>query len=67
MTHKDYELIVKALKTAADRIRICEPEDAQKDLLDGIGYAADYLVDSLASDNPRFDRTKFLKACGIAE
>lgn len=65
MTRKDYELLAKALKTATDRVRICEPENAQKDILDGIGYAADYIVDALAAGNPRFDRVRFLAACGV--
>lgn len=29
------------------------------------GIVADKLADYFASDNPRFDRARFLKACGV--
>lgn len=31
----------------------------------GIRYTANYLADSLAINNPRFDRERFMRACGI--
>ena len=66
MTRKDYILIAAALRNAHDAIRQKEPAECHDDMLDGIGYAADYLVDALANDNPRFDRARFLAACGVA-
>ena len=32
---------------------------------DGAAYAAEYVASALATDNPRFDRAKFLAACGV--
>ena len=67
MTRKDYPLIADALKRARADIICKEPDECHKDLLDGVGYAADWLCDALASDNPRFDRAKFLAACGLSD
>lgn len=58
MTKKDYELIAKGLAKTGNR-----------DYVDESSAAAWYLVcndmaDTLAQDNPSFDRNKFLKACG---
>ncbi|RPH75957.1 hypothetical protein EHM76_00315 [bacterium] len=66
MTRKDYILIANALADARRDIIAKEGPAAQSTLLDGTGYAADWLADSLARDNPRFDRARFLKACGVA-
>ena len=30
-----------------------------------VEYLADNIADTLAADNPRFDRARFLKACGV--
>ena len=67
MTRKDYQLIANALFRARVDIIRKEPDESHKDLTDGVGYAADWLADALASDNPRFDRAKFLRACGLAD
>ena len=64
MTRKDYILIANALRDARAKIRQCEPEESLADLCDGVSYAIDYITDALARDNPRFDRAKFLEACG---
>ena len=64
MTRKDYILIANALHAARAKIRQCEPEESIADLCDGVSYAIDYITDALQSDNPQFDRAKFLEACG---
>lgn len=60
MTRKDYELIAAALKDA----RLPDPSSQhaiQHELCcKDVAYA-------LQSDNPRFDRTRFLKACGLED
>ena len=63
MTRKDYVLIANALRDARAKIRQCEPEESITDLCDGVSYAIDYITDALQSDNPRFDRARFLEAC----
>jgi hypothetical protein len=52
MSKKDYKLIAQAI---ADTW--CDAE-AQK-------LIAESLAESLASDNPNFDKSKFLTACGV--
>lgn len=61
MTRKDYVLIAAALASAqpdpyADGARFLERQH-KRDCED--------IADALASDNPRFDRARFLRACGI--
>lgn len=57
MTRKDYILLAAALKSA-------QPPGMQ-------GEAVQHMVDckriadALATTNPRFDRLRFLKACGL--
>ena len=56
LTKKDYELIAGVLKLA----------DAEC-WTDHIELIAEEMADSLEQDNPKFDRNKFLTACGIVE
>lgn len=57
MTRKDYQLIAAVLKNFAT-------DGTPVDDRDAIGYD---LADALASDNPRFDRDRFLVAAGVYE
>jgi hypothetical protein len=58
MTKKDYVLIARAFALTAD-------------INDTTGYklarydVARFLAESLALDNPKFDRSRFLAACGV--
>jgi hypothetical protein len=60
MTRKDFQLIADAIAGMHDK----HP---------GVGYTvngamylfAQHLADALATTNERFDREKFLKACGV--
>ena len=57
MTRKDYILLADALKAAAYSLN--PPERT------GALLAANEIAHCLAEDNPRFDRARFLKACGL--
>ncbi len=59
MTRKDYVLIAEALKKARPT-----PSDYNSA---HVQFRADVtlIADALANDNPRFDRERFLKACGV--
>jgi hypothetical protein len=57
MTRKDYQLIASVLKNYAT-------EGIPVDDRDAIAYD---LADALASDNPRFNRDRFLVAAGVYE
>lgn len=55
MTRKDYNLIAAAIARASQA-----PGYAERNK-----FVAMELADSLAADNPRFDRERFLKACKV--
>lgn len=60
MTRKDYEKIARVIKARA--LTHCTHTDQRKgEMLD---LALDLAV-TFQQDNPRFDRARFLKACGI--
>lgn len=54
MTKKDYELIAGTIAK-------------MKSLVGEQLYVADLFADTLAKHDPRFDRDKFLQACGIEQ
>lgn len=65
MTRKDYELIAGAVS----RSRMAKTLDADAKRRgaaeDALRLVAIDLAATLAHDNPRFDRDRFLKACGL--
>ena len=65
MTRRDYVAIAGAFMAARADIANKEPADAVETLKDGASYAAEHVADALAKDNPRFDRARFLAACGV--
>jgi hypothetical protein len=54
MTRKDYVMIADVIKNLDEVI-----DEYALEVL------ADNMADSLESDNPRFDRARFLSACGV--
>lgn len=58
MTRKDYELIASAFRLSSEGER-------NADHVRGNHDAAITLSSLLQQQNPRFDRTKFLRACGL--
>lgn len=60
MTRKDYILIAAALNEAREFSTIEERRY-------GVERAALRLADAIGQDNPRFDRGRFLAACGLTE
>ena len=63
MTRKDYIAIAKVFQNRADMAR--NIQNAPSRLAHYSEVAAD-LADVLAQDNQRFDRARFIKACGLA-
>ena len=59
MTRKDYVAIAAALSWAAQRA------EAETGTARGADIAAEEIAKTMAADNPRFDRARFLKACGV--
>lgn len=64
MTRKDYIRIAAALKAA----RVANPlSNASKAVYNnGVDNAAHRVADALVEDSGRFDRARFLEACGVA-
>ncbi len=62
MTKKDYELIAYCIFTTNISV-FTKDENAAKLLRTRF---AEWFADNLAGRNPRFDREKFLKACGLS-
>lgn len=57
MTRKDYVAVAGAICNA--RAGVSRLNESAVD------YTAQCVADTLAADNPRFDREKFLIACGV--
>lgn len=64
MTRKDYELIADSL--FQERVALNTAPHKEVRLIT-ISNVANTLAAKLYRDNPRFDRKRFLKACGMAE
>jgi hypothetical protein len=61
MTRKDYVLIAQAIKTQIELSTKFEEEESRA----GAKNIAYDLAWKLSEDNPRFDRARFLTACGV--
>ena len=61
MTRKDYKLIAEVLSRAIKNWEGFEQERPEE----VISMIAKTLSSQLIQDNPRFDRAKFLTACGV--
>jgi hypothetical protein len=61
MTKKDYELIAKAIETSGS-MYFNQNEAEKVSAMIEFAYS---IATSLKEDNPRFDRVRFLEACGI--
>jgi hypothetical protein len=56
MTRKDYQLIAQVFANVGEIVELSETIGAD---------LARNLADALQADNPRFDRARFLEACGV--
>jgi hypothetical protein len=65
MTRKDDVAIAAALK--ACRISNVTENPNRAIYLNGLDNAANAVANVLGGDNPRFDRQRFLTACGVAQ
>ncbi len=60
MTKKDYVLIAKVIKEYLDN-----GDNDQIDGIAGVERLTRMLADKLGKENTRFDKNRFLKACGL--
>ena len=61
MTKKDYELIADTFKQALS-LGVVAGNNIRTETVQGVVYM---MSDNLAKTNPKFDRVRFLQACGI--
>ena len=59
MTRKDFEMLAAAIQSSL--LEFADPSEGK----DGIRTVANTLAQALRHDNPRFDRDRFLTACGL--
>lgn len=59
MTRKDYKLIAEALLDSKPA------EPCESTVYVQFVFSCSRVANALESDNPRFDRNKFMKACGV--
>ena len=62
MTRKDYVLIADSIKGAINYEAILNDN---KEKAEALGFLAIRLSSAFELDNPRFDRDRFLVACGV--
>jgi hypothetical protein len=62
MTKKDYELIAKAIYGSLIQSGKLEWQDQYADQF---RMTARHISTALERDNPRFDKDRFMKACGV--
>lgn len=60
MTRKDYVMIADSIKASRENWEGFTPE--AQDAIDGLARS---LSSKLQADNDRFDRARFLTACGV--
>lgn len=65
MTRKNYIAIAEAINVSLFTIDCDDMPMSEAHNL-GITVAARNIADVMQADNPRFDRDRFLKACGVA-
>lgn len=62
MTRKDYEVIAKAIKGS---LILSGKMEWQDHYVKQYRMTAERIADALERDNERFDKTRFMSACGI--
>lgn len=67
MTKKDYVLIAAAMSSSKpNRMHIAASAEYKDGCENQFRLACDMLATALQRENDRFDRTRFLAACGVA-
>ena len=69
MTKKDYELIARAIYRSLISPRRKSPQsgslESQDKYADQHRLTAQHVANALERENPRFDRDRFIEACGV--
>lgn len=65
MTRRDFELIAKAIRQRANEARAYIDPRAAEIRYDEVMIIARVMANAVAGTNPRFDRARFMAACGF--
>lgn len=66
MTKKDFELIAAALRASRpDPMRIAASEEYIEGCENQFRLSCETITKAVQTTNPRFDRARFLAACGV--
>lgn len=65
MTKKDYELIARVFKGELHAWDNAPDSKFKENAIEVIRALSQIMAGYLATDNPRFDRDRFLEACGL--
>ena len=65
MTKKDYELIAAVIATNYRESHLWSNKDKREGAENSVECISEDLANMLAADNSRFDRERFLQACGL--
>jgi hypothetical protein len=63
MTRKHYEMIARAIRRTVDTFG--DGSDSDSMALGAVRATAERIADELRMDNSRFDRARFMAACGF--
>lgn len=61
MTRKDYEKLARGIK----KVVVIARKSNDPNYTQGVSHAIYAIQDELEADNPRFNRERFLQACGL--
>lgn len=67
MTRKDYVLIAQAIKSERDKVAAYGELLAGNAALSAVEHTARSVACALSQDNMRFDRERFMRACGFED
>lgn len=65
MTKKHFEAFAREIKKQVDAANDTHTISMSAKLRQSAMYAAELVANVAASDNPRFNRDRFMKACGL--
>jgi hypothetical protein len=65
MTRKDYKAIANVIQGETINARLSPAIEIESEPIAQLGRIAEGLAQIMERDNERFDRSKFLEACGL--
>jgi len=67
LTQKDFKAVADVIANNHTHLDDCDADYYQGGRYDSANSIAGQLADYFATQNPRFDRSRFMQACGLTE